>query len=176
MKAKVTIEGTSALLMNRYPDTPIQGLDKKPKEEQAEIAAYRIPGSRELYIPGINIQRALVGAAAFSKGKGRASLQKTVAACVMIEPEYVGLGTEKYNVDSRPVVIPATRGRVMRHRPRIDSWKVTFGIEWDETMMNIEQVKQVVEDMGKKVGLMDFRPANKGFYGRSKMLSFEKID
>jgi len=69
-KAKVTIEGTSALMMKRYPDVPIEGLEKKPPEEQAEIASYRIKGSKELYIPGVAIQRALVGAAAFSKGKG----------------------------------------------------------------------------------------------------------
>lgn len=173
-KATVTIEGTSALLMHRYPETPIEGLDKKPKEEQAEISAYRIPGSKELYIPGGAIQRALVKGAAYSKGKGRASLQKTAAACLMVLPEFVGLGTDKYTVDSRPVVMPATKGRVMRHRPRVDNWKVSFGMEWDETLMSEDQVKRIVEDMGKRVGLLDFRPDRGGMYGRSKLVKWQK--
>lgn len=110
--AKVTIEGTSPLMMKKYAEVPIEGFEKKPPEEQAELSAYRIPGSKELYIPGFAIQRALVKAAAFSKGKGRASLQKTVAACLMVQPDYVGLGTDKFMLDSRPVVMPATKGRV----------------------------------------------------------------
>lgn len=173
-KAKVTIEGTSALMMKRYPTTPIEGFEKKPPEEQAEISAYRIPGSktRELYIPGVAIQRAMVKAAAYSKGRGRASLQKVTAACLMVDPEYVGLGTNKFVVDSRPVVVPATKGRIMRHRPRIDKWKVNFNVEWDETLMDEPQVKRIVEDMGKRVGLLEFRPACNGPYGRSKMVKF----
>jgi hypothetical protein len=172
-KAKVTIEGTSALLMKRYPEVPIEGFEKKPPLEQAEISAYRIPGSKELYIPGVAIQRALVGAATYSKGKGRASLQKLAAACLIVQPEEVGLGIDKFTLDSRPVVMPATKGRVMRHRPRIDKWKATFGLEWDETLMSEDQIKRIVDDMGKRVGLLEFRPACKGPYGRCKILKWE---
>ena len=173
-QATVTIEGTSALLMKKYAEVPVEGFEKKKPAEQAEISAYRIPGSKELYIPGVAIQRAMVGAAAFSKGKGRSSLQKIAAACIMVSPEYVGLGTDKYDVDSRPVVMPATKGRVMRHRPRLDKWRVTFGVEWDETLVSEDQVKRIVEDMGKRVGLLEFRPACKGPYGRSKILKWVK--
>jgi hypothetical protein len=168
-QATVTIEGTSALMMKKYPETPIPGFEKKTPEEQAEISAYRIPGSKELYIPGVAVQRALVKAATYSKGKGRASLQKTAAACLMVLPEHVGLGTNKFKVDSRPVVVPATKGRIMRHRPRIDKWKGTFGLEWDETLMTEDQVKKIVEDMGKRVGLLEFRPSCNGPFGRCKV-------
>ena len=40
---KVRIKGISALLMHRYPIEPIEALEKKSKEEQAELAAYRTP-------------------------------------------------------------------------------------------------------------------------------------
>ena len=172
-EVKVTIEGTSALMMKKYPEVPIEGFEKKTPEEQAELSSYRIPGSDELYIPGVAVQRALVKAATYSKGKGRASLQKTAAACLMVLPEYVGLGTSKFVVDSRPVVVPATRGRIMRHRPRLDKWKGTFGLEWDETLMTETQVKKIVEDMGKRVGLLEFRPSCNGPYGRCKIAKWE---
>lgn len=62
----------------------------------------------------------------------------------------------------------------MRHRPRIDQWKGTFGLEWDETLMSEEQVKKIVDDMGKRVGLLEFRPACNGPYGRCKVIKWDK--
>jgi hypothetical protein len=155
-----------ALLMHAFPMEPIEALEKKTKEEQAEYAAYRDPESGELYIPGIAIQRALVGAAVYSKGKGRASLQKVVAACVIVSPERCGLGIKDYIIDSRPVVVPATKGRIIRHRPRLDGWKVTFEIEYDDTLLTDKQLRKVVDDAGSRVGLLDFRPERKGPFGR----------
>ena len=96
-QVEVEMESKSPLLMHRYPLEPVEAIEKKSREEQAEIAAYRVPGdSGALYIPGTNIQRALVGAATYSKGKGRASLQKQAAACMLVSPEYVLLGTDNY--------------------------------------------------------------------------------
>jgi hypothetical protein len=172
-KATVTVEGVTPLMMKRYPEEPIPGFEKKPKEEQAELSAYRIPGSKELFIPGDAMQRALINAATYSKGKGRASLQKIAAACLAVLPERIGLGIDKFVVDSRPVVVPATKGRIMRHRPRIDKWKATFGVEWDETELNAEQVKKIIEDMGKKVGLLEYRPACKGRFGKCKLVKWQ---
>ena len=166
VRTQVGIKGTSALLMHQFPMVPIEAIEKKTPMEQAEIAAYRNPDTRELYIPGIAIQRALVSGATFSKGKGRATLQKVVAACVMVNPERVGLGTETFTLDSRPVVVPATRGRVVRHRPRLDTWAVTFEVEWDDQLLTEAQLKRVVDDTGSRIGLLDFRPERKGPFGR----------
>lgn len=169
----VKIKGTSALLMHRYPMEPIVALEKKPKEDQAELAAYRTAGG-ELYVPGVNLQRSFVGAATYSKGKGRASLQKPAAACLMVDPEILGLGLKKFVVDSRPVVVPATRGRVVRHRPRIDAWELSFTLTWDETLLTEPQVRTIVDDAGSRVGLLDFRPAMKGPFGRFIVTKWEQ--
>ena len=165
-QVEVTIKGTSALLMHRFPLAPIKAIDKKSPEEQAEIAAYRHPQTDELYIPGVNFQRALVKAAVYSKGKGRASLQKVAAAGLFVSPEYLLLGTREYVVDTRPVVMPATKGRVLRHRPRLDQWKASATIDYDEELLAGEQVRQIVDDAGTRIGLLDFRPECKGPFGR----------
>jgi hypothetical protein len=176
MKAvEVTLKGTSALLMHRFPLEPIEAIEKKPKEEQAEIAAYRDPETGGLYMPGVNVQRSLIAAAIYSKGKGRASLQKPVAACVMVTPERIDLGVTDYVIDSRPVVIPSTKGRIVRHRPRLDEWSITFCIEWDETLLTEDQLRRVVDDAGSRVGLGDFRPERKGPFGRSVVVGWEMI-
>ena len=167
MNAQVscTIDGISPLLMHAYPLVPIEALEKKTIEEQAELACYRDPDGM-LYVPGVNIQRALIAGATFSKGKGRASLQKPVAACTIVSPERVILAPQAYAIDTRPVVIPSTRGRVLRHRPRFDQWSLTFNIDFDPDLVTIVQLRRVLDDAGQRVGLLDFRPECKGPFGR----------
>lgn len=165
-KVFVTIKGISPLIMHSYPLIPIEKLEMKSIEEQAELAAYRDPDTEELYIPGVNIQRALIAAAVYSKGKGRATLQKPVAACVLVTPERCSLKVKTFVIDSRPVVIPATKGRVMRHRPRLDDWSVSFTIEFDNDLLKEKELRRVVDDAGLRVGILDFRPEKKGPFGR----------
>lgn len=165
IRCKIT--GLSPILMHAYPLAPVEALEKKTPEEQAEVAAYRIPGDhKELYIPGTALQRALVAGAAFSKGKGRATLAKPAAACLLVQEQYLGLGTNKYELDARAVVMPATKGRVVRYRPRLDEWSVAFTLQYDDTLLSAKQVRAIVDDTGKNVGVLDFRPEKKGPFGR----------
>lgn len=162
----VTIKGKTPLLMHKYPMVPPPiPIEKMTPGDAAEFVSYRRKDG-ELYIPGINIQRALIGGATYSKGKGRASLQKPASACLMVTPEHIGLGTKDYEIDSRPVVVPATKGRVVRHRPRLDAWECAFELEYDQNLLTEAQVRQIVDDTGERVGLLDFRPEKKGPFGR----------
>jgi len=170
---EVKIKGISPLLMNRYPLVPVEAMEKKTAEDQAENAAYRnLDGS--LYVPGVNLQRCFVSAATFSKGKGRGSLQKPVAACVMVSPVDLSLGQTEYEIDSRRVVIKATGGAVVRHRPRLDRWELEFMIEYDDTLLKETELRRVVDDAGSRVGLLDFRPEKKGPFGRFIVTKWEK--
>lgn len=171
--AEVEITGTSPLLMHRFPLEPQEALEKQPADVQAEVGAYRDPDTNELYIPGVCVQRALIEAAKFSKGKGRASLVTTAAACFMVTPERCSLGTDTYTVDSRAVVMPATKGRIVRHRPRLDTWSITFTLEYDDVLLSATQVRKIVDDMGLRTGLLDFRPQKKGPFGRSMVTSWK---
>jgi hypothetical protein len=173
-RINVEIKGISALLMHRFPLEPVPAIEKKSKEEQAEIAAYRDDETKGLYIPGVAIQRCLIAAAAYSKGKGRASLQKPVAACVFVSPDHCGLGTDTYKIDAQAVVVPATKGRIVRYRPRLDQWGVSFSLDYDPDMLTEAQLRTVVDDAGAKVGLLDFRPERKGSYGRFMVTAWKK--
>jgi len=171
--AKVTMKSMSPLLMHKFPLEPIEAMEKKTPEEQAELVAYRIPGNGNLCIPGEAVQRAFVAGATYSKGKGRASLQKQAAACLLVSPTYLDLGVKDYMIDSRKVRIPSTKGSVVRHRPRLDEWEITFTIEWDETLLSEVQVRRIVDDTGQRVGFLDFRPACKGPFGRSIVVHWD---
>ena len=172
---RVKIEGISPLLMHAYPMVAIEALDKKPPEEQAELAAYRDPVTKGLYVPGVNLQRSLIAAASFSKGKGRASLQKQVAACVFIHPERIPLANKDYALDARPVVIPATKGRIMRYRPRLDTWTLNVEAEFDPNLLKVTELRRVFDDAGSRVGLLDFRPEHKGPFGRFSVVRWDIV-
>jgi len=165
-KLKATIQGKSPLLMHAYKGAEPSDLKNRTPQEQAEFHTYRNSKTRELYLPVENLMRALIAGAAYSKGKGRASLQKTVAAGLFIEELHIGLGTDTFVVDTRGVVIPATRGRVERHRPRLDEWSGSFTVVYDEDLLSETNVKKILSDTGALVGLGDFRPERKGPYGR----------
>jgi hypothetical protein len=171
----VTVEGMSPLLMHRFPIEPLEvPIEKMTPAAAAEVAAYRLDGAvSHLYVPGQALQRALVAGATYSKGKGRGSMQKPVAACVLVTQEKLDLGTASYEVDARPVTIPATGGRVVRYRPRLDSWSLTFVVDYDPELVSAKQLRQVVDDTGSRVGLLDFRPERKGPYGRFKVVHWQ---
>lgn len=76
-----------------------------------------------------------------------------------------------FEVDSRPVVIPATKGRIMRHRPRFDSWRMKFQLELDDSLVPSDVCQQLLEEGGRQNGLGDFRP----MFGRFRVFSWSEI-
>jgi hypothetical protein len=178
MHINVTIEGISPLLMNQFHETAQQKVSsgvsstgigsKGTPREQAEPKAYR-DHKGQLFIPGPNVFAALIEAGKFHKnGKSKVTTQRTsiVPAGIAVLEIAIPLGTREFEVDSRSVVIPATGGRVMCHRPRLDKWKAVFTLEVDTDLFSAEFVRMLVDDAGKKIGLGDFRPARKGPFGR----------
>ncbi|HEY8685988.1 MAG TPA: hypothetical protein VIO57_10320 [Chloroflexota bacterium] len=178
MKIKVTIEGASPLLMNRFTEAnevqvsggtsvTFKGSKGTPRE-QAEPKRYADEKGK-LYIPGPNIFAAIIAAGAFHKaGKSKLTTMKSslIPAGILVDELVCSLGTDKWEVDSRSVVIPSTGGRIMCHRPRVDTWACSFTLEVDDTMFAPALVRSVVDDAGKKIGLGDYRPARKGPFGR----------
>lgn len=174
----ITIEGHTPLLMNRFTEEAeikvssgtsavTIGTKGSPREQAARKAYADQEGN--LYLPGPNIFSCLIQAGNFHKvGKTKVTTQKSslIPAGLSVVNIVCDLDTKEFEVDSRSVVIPATGGRIMCHRPRLDTWGTTFTLEVDETMFTVEFVRILVEDAGRKVGLGDFRPARKGPFGK----------
>jgi hypothetical protein len=176
---QIEIRGISPLLMHRFSEEDRQkienrsshGTERPNKEEAAERAAYRLP-SGNLGFPADNIKAAIRRAAGFRR-IGRRSAVPAFAGGVFVLPEMVDLGTTAYVIDERSVVIRATKGRVMRYRPRIDAWGLQFTIQYDESLIPTEQlVRDVLSDAGTKVGIGDFRPERGGAFGRFTISSW----
>lgn len=192
-KIECSIQGSSPLLMNRFTDetaakvsagtsTAITIGSRGTPREQAEPKLYTTSDGRPM-IPGPNIFRGIIDAGVFHKaGKktittSRGSLIPAGLRVLEIEcPVDNPFGGEvKWEVDSRSVVIPSSGGRIMSHRPRFDAWKISFTIHVDDAVFDEKIVRALVDDMGSKIGLGDFRPSRKGPFGRFLVVHWNRI-
>lgn len=175
---KIEIEGTSPLLMNRYNVEAELERQKGKRitktyipEEEAEKSAYWGTGKKkELVIPSEVLYASLLNASSFHR-IGKRSAKSILAGSMRVEPMEVSLGTNKYQIDTRPVVIQ--RARVLKSRARLDKWKASFTIVYSEQLIaDPHIIRTVLEEAGQRIGIMDFRPQKGGPYGTFKVTKF----
>ena len=126
----------------------------------------------------ITRRRALQAGAAGSLGYlftgPAASLAKVYgAADILLLVDADGKPVKDFEVDARPVVIPATKGRIMAYRPKIEIWRVEIPLEVDTSIVDLDMVHQLLEDAGRRQGVGDFRPEKKGPFGRFKVIRWD---
>jgi hypothetical protein len=187
----VEVQGISALLQHRFSEMSELNGDGGTRKvhvayedprSQAERAAYRHPDGW-LYMPGAAIARMLCEAGGSHKQTGsRKSLKYVVpAACLVLEdaiPLLNGAGSQRqteFEVDSRPIVIPSTKGRIMRHRPRINLWRMEFTIDVDTTLIEPATVHMLLSEGGRQLGIGDYRPEKRGPFGRFQIVRWEEL-
>ncbi len=185
MKYEVEIQGVTPILMNRFKEdaevavssghSPAHNAgDRGTPRDEAEVGAYR-DDDGYLYIPHTWIFSSLINAGKFHKiGRNKMTTAKSslVPAYISVDELMIDLFDEEGNkitefeVDSRSVRIPATGGRIMRHRARIDAWKAKFTLEVDPQGVSENLMRTLVDDAGKKIGIGDFRPETRGAFGK----------
>lgn len=145
-------------------------------KDEAEMRTYR-NDKGNLVVPSVQVRASLLEASKAFK-LGRTNL-KTVLNSIMIEPvddlELKSLSNrpiKNYTIDKRRVVV--SRAGIMRARPVVPEWKLSFKIEVDRELMEnslqgtstLELLTRVLSDAGKKQGIGDYRPQKGGSFGR----------
>ena len=144
--------------------------DEKTPREEAEGFLYLVDGKP--VIPETWLLRSWQEAGRDYKiGKRQVSTARAsiVPAAVMISTKAIFITPMKWEVDTRPVTIPATQGKILRHRPRFEEWKVTVDVGLDTDMISETMFRSMVDDSGKKIGIGDFRPQRGGPFGRYRV-------
>lgn len=173
------IKGVTPLLQHRFnEESEIPGetrrviVDRGTPREQAERASYRDKKTRTFYFPGASISRLLREAGSNHKLKGsRKSTKFIVPAAVLVLDDAItitngnGSKPKDFEVDSRPVTIPATKGRIMRHRPRFDEWGARFTLRINDAILPEDFVHKLLTEGGEQIGIGDFRPEKGGPFG-----------
>lgn len=183
----VRIEGVASLLQHRFTEsseaeatTRRSTMNHGTPREQAEKAAYRTP-TGELYLPGAAIARLLREVGVGHKQRSsRKSLKWIIPAAVIVLQDAIPLldGEDEvlkdFEIDSRPVTIPSTKGRIMRHRPRLDSWAAAFDLQVDEQVLDADTIHMLLEEGGRTFGVGDFRPEKGGPFGRFAITRWDR--
>jgi hypothetical protein len=174
----VALEGLTPLLVNRFhEDAQLEASSgvhsRKERLTPEDDAKERLYWNDEIgcYLPAENLRQSIIAAGSRHK-IGRKGASGDLAAALYIEPFALPLAGD-WHVDTRPVVIPATRGRVLRHRPMFDHWRLELTLRVDAQLVDLGLVRMVVDDAGNYEGVGDFRPARKGPYGRFMVVRWE---
>jgi len=121
------------------------------------------------YIPGMCIKAMLIRSATKTK-KGtqvKAGVVVTTdkAALLYEGPrDIVALWEAGKFADSRSVVVG--KSRIMRTRPRFDSWTLEVRLHYDIKVINREDLLNILSNGGRLVGLGDYRLEKGGDFGR----------
>ena len=70
-----------------------------------------------------------------------------------------------------PVVVQ--RNRVLRTRPKFDTWSLTFTLDCDDQLIDQLKLENWLDIAGRRIGLGDWRPEKGGRYGRFIMESID---
>jgi hypothetical protein len=79
-----------------------------------------------------------------------------------------------YEVDSRPVTIPSTKGRVMRHRARLNEWAFRINMRINDQILSEDIVRRLMSEGLQQIGIGDFRPEKGGPFGVSDLVSWQQ--
>lgn len=178
MDLSITIRGVTPLLMNRFTDeaqltasAATRGTfvgDRGTGMEQAGKRLY-LGEDGKIGIPQPNVLRMLVDAGKFFKnGRTKITTQASslITSCVDVGGFFLPIDHAGWKVDTRPVRIPATGGRILCHRPMFEVWALPFDVELDTEEISENLLREIVDKAGRAIGLGDFRPDRKGPFGK----------
>lgn len=195
VEARVKIKGIRPLFQHHFGPEALP-LEKKEKsgvagndpEEWRKTAMITKDG--QLYIEGTYVFGAMREGAKYTK-RGRASLQKPVAATLQIMEDRITLDRyfpgfpngHKFNInevdepprdtereeddlvylDVRGVVNPSTRGRNVRYRvATVPGWSAEFTMMFDKTVVSRNEMEAILIDAGRLVGVGNGRSIGMG--------------
>lgn len=183
----IEIQGITPLLLNKFTDEAQQKAtsgntvsftgDRGTPREQAESKLYLDNDGKTYVMPAPNLFRCLIDAGKFFKaGKSKVTTIKSslIPACVDLHGIAIPIKSkEGWDVDTRPVRIPSTGGRILCHRPVFNDWTMKFEVTLDTSLIGIKLFREIVDAAGRRIGLGDFRPDCKGPFGKFVVTSWK---
>ncbi|MBF0108749.1 MAG: hypothetical protein HQL76_06200 [Magnetococcales bacterium] len=186
-RLSISIEGVTPLLMNKFHDaaqmaatsgTRISTIGNKGTPREIAESKLYIGQEGMPIIPNPNLFRAIIdGGSFFKSGKSKVTTIKSslIPACLSIEEMEIPVThKDPWMVDTRPVRIPSTGGRILAHRPCFHDWKLRFTALLDDEIITLRLLRDIVDATGIRIGLGDFRPACKGPFGKFVVTNWQE--
>lgn len=186
----VTITGINPLLIHRFAEQDQQQSSSRKVKIEAPsdtrltaLAAANRRADGTHYISSFAIVNAMCSAGGNYKMKGtRKSVKFIVPSAIRVQTadctttilvKGEPATDASFEVDARPVTIPATKGRIMRYRPRYENWSMKFEVGILDDLIDASLAHQLLTDAGIQIGIGDFRPEKRGPFGTFRVTSWE---
>lgn len=176
---EVSIKGVKPLLQHKMSIEQEAQLSSKTKRvagqakgDNPEDYLYKVDG--KIYQPAEHILQAIIKRLSNYKiqGKGKKTYVEIGKGGLNVTPDCIIHKKQKWDIDQRTVVIPATKGRTVRLRPKLNEWELDFTIEIMNEDLPVEVVKSALDDAGREGGLGDYRPR----FGTFIVTSFKEVN
>ena len=122
-----------------------------------------------VYIPAENIE-ATIREGAKARRKGKDIVKGFIVEDLRVPLDYGEKLTKEQlmkNFEYRDVrAMKVMRARIMRTRPRFDTWNISFVASYDENIIDSRDLADAIEYAGRYVGLCDSRPKYGQFVAR----------
>ena len=164
MFINIEIEGITPLIRNRFTDeaaeTASNGTSQRGSSRQQRNAAgdrreETLSRSRRHHLhtaaehPAFHRRRRNFHKA----GKKQITTKSRACSTLVVDIEGVALPLihkQPWQVDTRPIVIPSTGGRIRSHRPMFDDWRLAFTVDLDTSTNNCQLHAPSSMTRGKK--------------------------
>jgi hypothetical protein len=183
---KAVIEGSTPLLIHKFTDeaqleatggTRVSTVGNRGTPLEQATAALHVDSKNRPIVPANMLYGSIVnGGAYFKAGRTKVTTQKTslLYSCFEInEMSFLIEHREPWTVDTRPVRIPTTGGRILRHRALFNDWLLRWSGKLDEAIMTISLLRDIVDVAGVRAGIGDYRPACKGPFGKYRIVEWK---
>lgn len=183
LEIKIECEGLSPFLMNPATDELLEELRTGvraprvrdlPPEKEAEKKLIKQDG--KIGIPAQYLYSCLIEAGRYNKlGKKQISTKDSslIPSFLWIKELFFPFSGADWKVDMRRGRLPDGTA-VCIVRPRFDRWEFSATLIVDEKQISEENVRNLLNDAGSKIGLGDFRPSCKGPFGRFRIIKWKK--
>jgi hypothetical protein len=143
--------------------------DEKAQKNEADLGVYRDAGGK-IFIPADHFQESMIraGANIRVKGQGKKTYKDYMRSYVFVTPDKIPITPQEYEVDTRYVKIQ--RNGILRNRPIWNEWTASFTLMVTDPSLPMDEIKNILEIAGSRVGIGDYRPR----YGLFEITKFEE--
>jgi hypothetical protein len=174
------IRGVTPLLMNnpqykmnQDDDKAKRKKDQLPPEQEAELGLYRSPEGW-LYLGADQVREAILEAAKGYLIKRKPLRPVLAASLFILDPYFPIMRDGKYlttydRIDIRRAVVQ--KQGILRARPLIEvPWEVAVRYQYDASLADPAHFVRMLQEVGTRIGVLDYRPATGGIFGRFEVV------
>lgn len=171
-KIVVTVQGTSPLLVNRFPEAAIEQIEasqtgsarskKAPRDPEKEWNATRyLDQQGRDCLPAAAFKESMVRAVSFIDGMPMTEAR----GAFFVDGDLIPLRcSEPYCHRARVVLNRKTTS--IAYRACYEHWEADLPISYQENVITVEQLINIIELAGYAVGVGAWRPQCRGQFGR----------